>query len=507
MKIKGKRILKNGVLAGYILQKDGSWKWRFITGPSKIRGGQNIKDGRLNRLTSRRKNINKNNPKIINKLKNLSLSLEQKHLASPKVFGKHDNKIYKKMYEDLQKIIKMKSSKNKAEYFLSNEIRKRINKSIEKWTVKKRNCETRRCKKQRVASKLMEKDIKKINSLINLLENSTDNSNNSSRANNNSTDNAKIFFIYLKKFYKCYFNCNETEICCTAEKNKLLDNWFNIDCKENKQCDSNEFLIFILDNIEKTYGKFLCNEKTSLNELKTCLNGNKIANLLSCVLRKKKIYKNNSIADKINFKSEWNIKVYPGNNLNLNPYEISEDNEQGENTLNVKESITEYNFSNNYVLINYLIFGIKKDADGKVQPYKKPIKINHINKNIVNQDNEEYELLGIICHSGPYFNSGHYVAYVKRGNKVWHCNDDKINESSFDKYTEGGTPYILLYKKKSHEKKVLSKPKKLENFGNSYNNACYANSALQLLFSIPEMCDLLTGKKFVNRTQPRNANI
>ena len=97
MKIKGKRKLKNGVTAGYVLQKDGSWKWRFITGPSKIRGGQNIKDDRLNRLTSRRGNINKNNPKIINKLKDLSLSLEQKHLASPKVFGKHDNKIYKKM--------------------------------------------------------------------------------------------------------------------------------------------------------------------------------------------------------------------------------------------------------------------------------------------------------------------------------------------------------------------------------------------------------------------------
>ena len=36
---------------------------------------------------------------------------------------------------------------------------------------------------------------------------------------------------------------------------------------------------------------------------------------------------------------------------------------------------------------------------------------------------------------------------------------------------------------------------------------CYANSALQLLFSIPEMSDILTGKKFVNRNQPRNPNI
>lgn len=35
MKIKGKRVLKNGTTAGYIKQKDGSWKWRFITGPRK----------------------------------------------------------------------------------------------------------------------------------------------------------------------------------------------------------------------------------------------------------------------------------------------------------------------------------------------------------------------------------------------------------------------------------------------------------------------------------------
>jgi len=419
------------------------------------------------------------------------------------------------MYEDLQKIIKMKSSKNKAEYFLSNEIRKRINKSIEKWTVKKRDCETRRCKKQRVASKLMEKDIKQINSLINLLRNSTDNSNNS-RAFNNSTENTTKFFEFLKKFYKCYFSCNEIDICCTSEKNKLLDNWFNISCEKDKQCDSNEFLEFIFNNIEKTYGNYSCHSKTSLNKLKTCLNGNNIANLLSCVVREKKIYKKNSEPDKINFKPEWNIKVNIGNNSTLEPYKISEHDEQGENALNVNQMKTKYCFSNNYVLLNYLIFDIKRDADGKIildsngnaQPYKKNIQINNINKNIVNQDNEEYELLGIICHSrGNSVDFGHYVAYVKRGDKVWYCNDTTINESSFDKYTGGGTPYILLYKKKSHTIAKLSKPKKFENSGNSYNNTCYANSALQLLFSIPEMSDILTGKKFVNRNQPRNPNI
>ena len=35
--IKGKRILKNGVTAGYVKQKDGSWRFRFL---KKQRGGE-----------------------------------------------------------------------------------------------------------------------------------------------------------------------------------------------------------------------------------------------------------------------------------------------------------------------------------------------------------------------------------------------------------------------------------------------------------------------------------
>ena len=37
MQVKGKRVLKNGALAGYVRQSDGSWKWRIISGPK--RGG------------------------------------------------------------------------------------------------------------------------------------------------------------------------------------------------------------------------------------------------------------------------------------------------------------------------------------------------------------------------------------------------------------------------------------------------------------------------------------
>ena len=37
MKTKNVRTLKNGVTAGYVLQKDGTWKWRFLTGPTKTK--------------------------------------------------------------------------------------------------------------------------------------------------------------------------------------------------------------------------------------------------------------------------------------------------------------------------------------------------------------------------------------------------------------------------------------------------------------------------------------
>ena len=46
MKIKGKRILKNGAIAGYVKQKDGSYKWRIISGPKK--GG--VKEGNITHL-------------------------------------------------------------------------------------------------------------------------------------------------------------------------------------------------------------------------------------------------------------------------------------------------------------------------------------------------------------------------------------------------------------------------------------------------------------------------
>lgn len=44
MEIKNKRILKNGTLAGYVKQKDGSWRFRFISSKKKRRKKNKIKN-------------------------------------------------------------------------------------------------------------------------------------------------------------------------------------------------------------------------------------------------------------------------------------------------------------------------------------------------------------------------------------------------------------------------------------------------------------------------------
>ena len=63
-KIKDKRILKNGNIAGYVKQNDGSWKWQFIKKTTK--GGQNP-----NNNSNNYSNNNSNNNSANTFIKNL----------------------------------------------------------------------------------------------------------------------------------------------------------------------------------------------------------------------------------------------------------------------------------------------------------------------------------------------------------------------------------------------------------------------------------------------------
>ena len=96
MRVKNKRILKNGAIAGYVYYKDEKkWKWRII-GRKKMKGGfekgnivKNKKNGKIYRITAAFSNLliakpenakerNRNTIKFkSNELKNLELLPQQ----------------------------------------------------------------------------------------------------------------------------------------------------------------------------------------------------------------------------------------------------------------------------------------------------------------------------------------------------------------------------------------------------------------------------------------------
>ena len=74
MKVKGKRTLKNGAIAGYVYYpKDKKWKWRIIG------GGKNVNKGRTTSLSKKEKKRQKT------ALKKLFLSAKRSDIVSEKI--------------------------------------------------------------------------------------------------------------------------------------------------------------------------------------------------------------------------------------------------------------------------------------------------------------------------------------------------------------------------------------------------------------------------------------
>ena len=86
--------------------------------------------------------------------------------------------------------------------------------------------------------------------------------------------------------------------------------------------------------------------------------------------------------------------------------------------------------------------------DDNYQPYKVTPNIT-INEELTCFDN--FELFGIIWHSGLTVDSGHYISNVKI-NGQWFLTDDTKVEPGLKHYDPNSlineAPYILVYKKK-----------------------------------------------------------
>ncbi len=134
-----------------------------------------------------------------------------------------------------------------------------------------------------------------------------------------------------------------------------------------------------------------------------------------------------------------------------------------------------YNFFDNegikkviYKLPNILVIRLGREKetplgfqkDNKVIPFKLNLNLEQYLINPMLRP-AEYNLVGIICHSGLSFNAGHYYSYVKDSeNKNWYRYDDAkvapVDLEEIKKIAEAGivspnnTPYILFYQLKKN---------------------------------------------------------
>jgi hypothetical protein len=164
MELKNVRRLKNGKYGGYIKMKNCKWKWSFIS-KKNIKGGllHNLKkncEKEFEKINSSDLNPkNKNNKK---KFVKLYYAAKQKHLASPKVLGEHNNKTYKKISTIVKQIINSepdfykKMAKNLSEKKIKVPfkpiitVENKYKKSKKKWGSKS-SCKSNRCKLQKEA--------------------------------------------------------------------------------------------------------------------------------------------------------------------------------------------------------------------------------------------------------------------------------------------------------------------------------------------------------------------
>ena len=79
---------------------------------------------------------------------------------------------------------------------------------------------------------------------------------------------------------------------------------------------------------------------------------------------------------------------------------------------------------------------------------KIPEKFNVSNYTDKKNQNDDYELIGIVSHFGESGMGGHFIAFCKHNiDGKWRCYNDSIVTECSNDYLNKGIPYILFYKK------------------------------------------------------------
>ena len=228
----------------------------------------------------------------------------------------------------------------------------------------------------------------------------------------------------LEQFYKLNgferFECQDEimqEQRIKQYKQKILDEICKLRAFTEWEYNLNE------DNVQREIDGFLNNDKNISKNLENIVKnmrknkltendrGKSIKNLLSCL----KDENGRDFAtlrvhqDAGDFCLKLKIPSFLLNTINVIP-----------NEENVNDQITKFRFNGKYALINVVRERI--DEFG----YAKKTRLSLNIPETVKTENKNYELLGIVKHSGT-LDSGHYVAYIKGKDNTWYlCNDNCV---------------------------------------------------------------------------------
>tara|TARA_B110000208_G_scaffold13907_1_gene16937 strand:- start:510 stop:1376 length:867 start_codon:yes stop_codon:yes gene_type:complete len=201
------------------------------------------------------------------------------------------------------------------------------------------------------------------------------------------------------------------------------------------QNDSHEFIICLIELIEKTFNDYdkTINISKHLEELFDC----KIKSEILCLKTKQNFYTDTNekflllpIPNKNKISLDDCLKMYQQVEL------LNDDNKY------FNDKINEYvDAKKKYVITNYprYLFIVLKRFNNLLNKISKniDIPINYI------LNNSEYCLKGFIIQSGSLL-GGHYISYININNNWKCCNDDNItNIDNINEYIKQS--YILLY--------------------------------------------------------------
>ena len=240
-----------------------------------------------------------------------------------------------------------------------------------------------------------------------------------------------------KEIYNIYWNNN-----CVITPHKFIK--INIDLFKlknkndfliNSQCDSVEYLLFILEIIDEYYKSY---------------ENNKISDLFTLEYNYKYLSENkeNVLFEKKEKQWVLNLNIPNEDNPTIEDcLKYTFDDEFLNNSwLDERDNIKKNIYIKTRLINNPEILIIQLKRININSKFRKVVKLKeYLDMSIISQKHDNYELFGIINHVGT-IKGGHYFTTIKKYNRWFIFNDNNIQETSF-KSLANSYNYCLFYKR------------------------------------------------------------